>query len=89
VIDSSFESKKHDLPRISTFGGMQMDFIRQFAKPESSSRANLDSDPKVRDSSRENEKHDLGRIFTLQGTQISFNEHHEKHNSSICVNSDS
>jgi hypothetical protein len=70
MIDSSFEEQKHDLPRISTYRGIQIDFIEHFSKHESSIRVKRDSLSNVKDPSFEEEKHDLPRISTFRRMQI-------------------
>jgi hypothetical protein len=56
------DAEKHDLQRISTFRGMQIDFIDQFKKHESSIRVSRDSFSNVIDSSFDSENHHLPRI---------------------------
>jgi hypothetical protein len=66
---------KHDLHRISTEQGMQIDWIEQYWKHDLSIRFNLDSesnaiDPITFDLPESPAKHDLHRSSTEQGIQI-------------------
>jgi hypothetical protein len=73
---------------------MQIDWIEQYWKHDSSTRCNRDSDSNVInltafDLLSLSAKHDLPKISTEQGMQIDFSEQYWKHDSSIRCNLDS
>jgi hypothetical protein len=87
-IECSLDLPKHDLQRISTETGIQIDFNKQNSKHESSICLNHDPDSNEIEWSFELLKHDLQRISTGLGMQIDRNEQNSKEDSPIRFNFD-
>jgi hypothetical protein len=80
-------SKQFDR-RISTDGGMKMDFNEQRLKHNSENSVTCDSVANANESITQSENHNLPSIVIERGIWIDMNEHLEKLDSSISFNCD-
>jgi hypothetical protein len=74
-INCSLEWLKHEVHRISTELGMQINYNEQPLKHNSSIRFNFDSDSNEIGCSCKHVKHEFPRISTELGIQMDCNEH--------------